>query len=107
MPTTNKKKRSLDNLSNNELNSSNNDDDDNINQDGQKVKKNKFVNSDDWDDVEYDQTLIPKRNSSGELVFKDYPKFRPNLTPKEVIQKGTKWHAEATFAPLDSHVDVV
>ena len=32
---------------------------------------------------------IPKRNKYGELVFKDFPDFRPNLTPKEVIQSGS------------------
>jgi hypothetical protein len=29
---------------------------------------------------------IPNRNHVGELVFLDYPNFRPNLTPKEVLQ---------------------
>ena len=32
---------------------------------------------------------IPKKNRYGELVFKDFLNFRPNLTPKEVIQNGS------------------
>lgn len=32
---------------------------------------------------------IPKKNKKGELVFNDYPDFRPNLTPKEIIQAGS------------------
>jgi len=32
---------------------------------------------------------IPKRNTNGELVFPDYPEFRPNMTPREVIQAGS------------------
>ena len=31
---------------------------------------------------------IPKKNKDGEVVFKDYPEFRPNLTPKQIIQMG-------------------
>lgn len=30
----------------------------------------------------------PKRNADGELCFADCAKFRPNLTPKEVLQRG-------------------
>lgn len=32
---------------------------------------------------------VPKKNRYGEIVFKDFPDFRPNLTPKEVIQAGS------------------
>lgn len=32
---------------------------------------------------------IPSRNSHGELVFADFPTFRPNLTPAEVLQLGS------------------
>ena len=32
---------------------------------------------------------IPKKNKYGELIFKDFPDFKPNLTPKEVIQAGS------------------
>lgn len=31
---------------------------------------------------------IPKRRSDGTLNFPDYPSFRPNLTPAEVLQQG-------------------
>lgn len=30
-----------------------------------------------------------KRNSKGELVFKDFPEFKPNLTPIEMFQLGS------------------
>ena len=32
---------------------------------------------------------MPKKNEYGEIVFKDYPDFRPNLTPSEVIKMGS------------------
>ena len=32
---------------------------------------------------------IPRKNRYGELVFDDFAVFRPNLTPKEVIQAGS------------------
>lgn len=31
----------------------------------------------------------PKKNSKGEIVFSDYPNFRPNLTPREIFLKGS------------------
>jgi hypothetical protein len=31
----------------------------------------------------------PKKRSDGTLIFKDYPDFRPNLTPREMFQKGS------------------
>lgn len=31
----------------------------------------------------------PKRLSNGELVFADYPEFRPNLTPREIFASGS------------------
>jgi hypothetical protein len=36
-----------------------------------------------------EQKKIPKKNKYGEIVFKDFLNFRPNLTPKEVIQNGS------------------
>ena len=30
-----------------------------------------------------------KRNAKGELVFDDYPEFKPRLTPRQVIASGT------------------
>ena len=30
-----------------------------------------------------------KRDARGRLVFKDFPKFRPTLRPKDVIQAGS------------------
>ena len=32
---------------------------------------------------------IPKRNSQGEILFADYPEFRPNLTPREIFKLGS------------------
>lgn len=44
-----------------------------------------------------------KRNANGELIFKDYPEFTPNLTPREIFLAGsfggTYWrpiHSEVT-----------
>ena len=33
----------------------------------------------------------PKRDARGNLVFKDFPKFRPSLSPKQVIHAGHSW----------------
>ena len=33
--------------------------------------------------------MKPKRNSYNELIFKDYPNFRPNLTPYEIFKLGS------------------
>lgn len=32
---------------------------------------------------------MPRKNKYGEIVFKDYPNFTPNLTPKEIFQMGS------------------
>lgn len=45
---------------------------------------------------------LPKRNKAGELVFRDYPDFRPNLTPKEVLQAGS--FGGTYFRPIKSSV---
>ena len=45
---------------------------------------------------------IPTKNAKGELVFPDYPHFRPNLTPKEVLQKGS--FGGTYFRPIYSRV---
>lgn len=45
---------------------------------------------------------IPKRNKHGELVFKDYPDFRPNLTPSQVLQLGS--FGGTYFRPITSAV---
>lgn len=45
---------------------------------------------------------IPERNDVGELVFLDYPNFRPNLTPKEVLQMGS--FGGTYFRPITSAV---
>lgn len=33
--------------------------------------------------------MPPKKNRNGEIVFKDYPEFRPNLTPREMFKLGS------------------
>jgi hypothetical protein len=33
--------------------------------------------------------MIFKRNSAKEVIFPDYPQFRPNLTPSEIFQLGS------------------
>lgn len=50
--------------------------------------------SDDGDDSESGDSTkytepIPKRDKEGYLRFPDYPDFRPNLTPKEVLHRGS------------------
>ena len=32
---------------------------------------------------------MPRKNSHGEIIFKDYPNFKPNLTPKEIFRLGS------------------
>jgi hypothetical protein len=32
---------------------------------------------------------MPRKNTNGEIVFSDYPKFRPNLTPREIFKLGS------------------
>ena len=45
---------------------------------------------------------IPKKNSDGVLIFKDEPEFRPNMTPKEVLQAGS--FGGTYFRPIKSSV---
>ena len=33
--------------------------------------------------------MPPQKNSKGELVFKDFPEFLPNLTPREMFKLGS------------------
>lgn len=39
--------------------------------------------------VDEEMQPLPKRNKAGRLVFADHPEFRPNLTPKQVLQRGS------------------
>jgi len=43
-----------------------------------------------------------KRDRFGKLVFEDYPEFRPNMTPKEVMQAGS--FGGTYFRPIFSKV---
>merc|ERR1712241_482434 len=45
---------------------------------------------------------IPKKNSDGVLIFKDEEEFRPNMTPKEVLQAGS--FGGTYFRPIKSSV---
>lgn len=45
---------------------------------------------------------LPKKNKKGELVFEDEPEFRPNLTPKDVLQGGS--FGGTYFRPIRSSV---
>jgi hypothetical protein len=42
----------------------------------------------------------PSRNQYGEFLFPDYPDFRPNLSPKEVLQMGS--FGGTYFRPIKS-----
>eukprot|EP00752_Nemacystus_decipiens_P010331 g9203.t1 len=44
----------------------------------------------------------PKRNKAGQLVFPDFPKFRPNLSPKQIIRMGS--FGGTYFRPIKSSV---
>lgn len=32
---------------------------------------------------------MPSKNSCGEIIFNDYPDFKPNLTPREIFKMGS------------------
>jgi len=52
--------------------------------------------------VESKRQPIPQKNAKGELVFHDYPNFRPNLTPEEVLRLGS--FGGTYFRPIKSSV---
>lgn len=54
------------------------------------------------EDIHFHAASVPKRNAKGELVFEDHPEFRPNLTPEEVIRRGS--FGGTYFRPIDSSV---
>jgi hypothetical protein len=56
------------------------------------------------DDVKTSDKMkpIPNRNEAGDILFPDYPNFRPNLTPKEVLQMGS--FGGTYFRPISSKV---
>lgn len=39
--------------------------------------------------LESETCKMPKKNSRGEIVFRDFPDFRPNLTPREIFKMGS------------------
>eukprot|EP00045_Choanoeca_perplexa_P003352 m.29990 g.29990 ORF g.29990 m.29990 type:complete len:316 (-) comp11996_c0_seq5:66-1013(-) len=49
-----------------------------------------------------EQASLPKRNKHGELIFEDYPDFRPNLTPDEVFARGA--FGGSYYRSIDSRV---
>jgi hypothetical protein len=59
------------------------------------------------DDVKTSDKMkpIPSRNEAGDILFIDYPNFRPNLTPKEVLQMGS--FGGTYFRPISSKVYII
>jgi hypothetical protein len=62
----------------------------------EKAPKKKKADADILDE----KMPLPKRNKVNELVFADHPEFRPNLTPAEVLQKGS--FGGTYFRPITS-----
>jgi hypothetical protein len=53
--------------------------------------------------------MAPKREKDGTLIFPDYPEFRPNKTPKEVMEVGafggTYWRPIYSSVTGKNHKD--
>ena len=52
--------------------------------------------------IDFTVAKVPSKNSRGELVFDDCPEFRPNMSPKEVLQAGS--FGGTYFRPIKSSV---
>ena len=48
------------------------------------------------------KALEPSRNTNGEIIFKNYPDFKPNLSPREILENGS--FGGTYFRPIYSSV---
>ena len=67
-----------------------------------KPKHKDVIKSKHKDSVNPKNKKEPTRHKNGELIFDDYPNFKPNLTPKEIFEMGS--FGGTYFRPIYSSV---
>ena len=54
-----------------------------------KIQRNKNNRTKKYKDTKKNKKMGKPKKINGEIVFKDFPTFRPNLTPREMFQLGS------------------